>query len=279
MVQIYADSIVSLLDGLRELEREAGSSGFGARMTSERQQELFQLLGVLGEDCRGLRLPSATKQLIRITERLSQGLPAKELCLMLAELHRRLTEDLRDKVFYCVTDSEVVQNYFKVADQACDPWQRLVPKPAKEVFDAIAVRQFPEATYDIEQACLCFIFGLFTACTFHLMRVIEFALLRLAKLTGMDDPKPSWGTMLNRVEKLALRTDFKDLPPKVQPRIEGVREILPMMQAIQRAWRNDKIAHVSQLMPVKGITENEARDVMNAVRGFMRVLAEKLPSD
>ena len=55
---------------------------------------------------------------------------------------------------------------------------------------------------------------------FHLMRVVEFALMRLAKLAGDRIPKPSWGTVLQQLERLAFQMKNSDLPVSVRPHLE-----------------------------------------------------------
>jgi hypothetical protein len=117
----------------------------------------------------------------------------------------------------------------------------------------------------------------YTACVFHLMRIVECAVLRLAKLAEIKDPKPSWGAVLSKLDKYAFRTDYKDLPPAVQPHIGIIKKLLPAMHAIQHAWRN-KVSHVEdKLIPADVFNETTALEVMNAVQVFMRMLAEELP--
>jgi hypothetical protein len=75
-----------------------------------------------------------------------------------------------------------------------------------------------------------------------------------------------------------LRTNYNDLDPSIQPHRKFLDDVLPEMQAIQRAWRN-KISHAEdKLVPIDAaINEAVAREIMVAVEVFMRQLAHDLP--
>jgi hypothetical protein len=144
--------------------------------------------------------------------------------------------------------------------------------------DASVVQRFPSASDDIECAYLCFVLDCYAASMFHLMRVVEVAVLELGKLCGMSDLNPSWGAVLQQVEKIVLRTKYDEVDPKVQPHRKMLEGLLPQMQAIQRAWRN-KFAHVgTKIVPTdSAINEQVASEILTAVEAFMRQLASDLP--
>jgi hypothetical protein len=110
------------------------------------------------------------------------------------------------------------------------------------------------------------------------MRVVEIGVLKIAGVAGIVDAKPSWGAILQKVEKLVLRTEYKSLPVEVQPNISFLREILPYLQAIQIAWRN-KITHVEdKLIPSTAEASEEiCWEVLTATRALMRKMASDLP--
>lgn len=285
MIQIYADALVTLIQNLKELETAALEWGKFPRRNDRIQQGgewAGRLMNSAQAMCRVLSFRSAAKQAERIMQRLRAGdCTTDELSSLVSEFHVRIHEDMQEIVFFCVNDQSKVNKFFRQQEphEVKNGYiQELVFKSADQLFDSRIVARWGEATEDIEEACRCFAFDRFTACAFHLMRVVEIGVLKLGELAGIEDPKPSWGSILGKVERYALRTDYKDLPPALQPHIGLVRELLPEMQAIQRAWRNDKIAHLNdKLVPVKTITEEEALEIMGAVNAFMRTLAEKLP--
>jgi len=278
MLQVYAHAIVSVLDSLRALEQETRFSV----NTPASQQRRMETLGLAAEGCRILSLGSATKQLLRMAEASGRAMPLKDFVSMVAELRLRITEDLADKVFYCVTDGAVVMQFFRRNDPSIDDDETLqplslLPKRAYELFDASISKRFAETISDVEDAARCFVFEQYTACIFHLMRVVEHGVMRLGALLDSQDPKPSWGAILKRVEKYALYTEFKDLPVSLQPHKEFLRQVLPRMQAIQHAWRN-KVDHVgSRLIPTEATDAKTASEIMTATEAFMRALAKELP--
>lgn len=287
MLQFYAHVFVGLMEDLRRFEQEVDSWRFKqALKTPEGQsgarQILQTILGSAAEGCKTLSLSSASKQIINIGEQLGQGVNTSTLASLLAELQKRIAEDFQDKIFYSVTDGVVVERFFRRSNPAIDdpelPVGALLLKRADELFDPSIVTGFPETGDDIEAAGRCFAFDENTACVFHLMRVVEHGLRRLARLVDIEDPKPSWGAILQKLEKYALRTEYKDLPPVVQRHREFIREVLPRMQGIQHAWRN-KVDHVGdKLVPIQQIDPKTASEIMTATEAFMRMLAREFPT-
>jgi hypothetical protein len=155
----------------------------------------------------------------------------------------------------------------------------LVFKDLEEIFDQKVLERFPEISDDVFDAAQCFIHYSSTACVFHLMRIVEVGVLKVARLADIQDPKPSWGAILSKLERLTQRTQYQDLPPSIQPHIGLIRKLLPKLHAIQHAWRN-KVSHVeNKLIPTDAINEEVATEVMSAVQAFMRMLASELPED
>jgi hypothetical protein len=157
--------------------------------------------------------------------------------------------------------------------------QVMVEKHIDEIFDPVICTAFPEAIEDLQEAAYCLLFCRHSAAIFHLMRVIEAGVLRMARLAGIQDPKPSWGAILKRIETYALRTKHDDLLPETNQHIAFLREVLPRMQAIQHAWRNP-ISHVEQdlTVPHGRASGDTAGEIMGAVNMFMRLVALELPN-
>lgn len=226
--------------------------------------------------CELMELPSSLKQIRLLREK---RLFDDEIAPALRELRRRIREDFEERAFFIINDPTKLRRFFKMTDlQLCEQKETvLVLKPANELFDESVIRQFPAAIDDIEQACMCYVLARYSACVFHLMRIVEVAVLRVAKISGLSDPKPSWGAVLQYVEKIVLRTP-KDLDNNVRCHIPLLTTLLPQMQSIQRAWRN-KIVHIEdRIIPVEArIDEEVGADIMNSVQVFMRHLASELP--
>ena len=72
-----------------------------------------------------------------------------------------------------------------------------------------------------------------------------------------------------------IKTKFQDVPEEVKPHLPFLKEVLPIMQSIQIAWRN-KVSHLdSRIVPDR--IEGEAELIMGAVRSLMNILAAELP--
>ncbi len=127
--------------------------------------------------------------------------------------------------------------------------------------------KFPSAQYDLEEAGKSLALGRSTAAVFHLMRIVELGMgavhhcLGIAvALTGNDR---NWGNILKRI-----RDDITARPKWTEK--DAFQEIYAMMDAVKDAWRNATM-HVENKY-----TEEEARRIYDAVRGFMMKLASRM---
>jgi hypothetical protein len=225
--------------------------------------------------CNLLNFDSSLKQIARIRRVVAVGAPVA-MAPLLQELRTRFNEDAENCAFYAIVDPAVLLKFFTPTE---DPaWQGcLIRKSVVEIFDAKIVLRFPEMEDDLHAAVDCFIYDCFTASTFHLMRVIEFSLMRTAKLAEIPDPKPSWGAVLEQLDKIAFRTKYADLSVGVKPHREFIKTLIPKMQAIQHAWRN-KIDHVGyKLIPAGEVGGKVAADIMSASGAFLSTLAADFP--
>jgi hypothetical protein len=280
MIQVYVVKIAALLEWMTEAEREAKLWQRAPPVEAQqRSSELTLLLRTAGDHCRHLGLRSADKQVFRMARRVQDGnCTFVEFSALLAELKNRILEDLEDQVFFCEQDGRKTQRFFK-RGQHENGGDRpvMIEKDVREIFDPAVSAAFPEAIDDLQEACYCLLFARHTAAIFHLMRVIEFGLSKLTRFACLEDPKPSWGSMLRRLETLGHKTRHEDLPPAVKPHIDLVRGVLPALHAIQHAWRN-RVSHVQQDLKVPDgrADEQMAWEIMNAVNMFMRLLSREL---
>jgi len=134
-------------------------------------------------------------------------------------------------------------------------------------------RNFAPARDDLEEAAKCLAFGRGTACVFHLMRVMEVGLRTLA--ASLNDPRldskrnPSWDSILKKCDEELLKP-LKDRAPEWSVDDTFFSAAAAQLHAVKDAWRNPTM-HVER----RYVTD-EAEDVWNAVRAFMRHLARKL---
>jgi hypothetical protein len=105
---------------------------------------------------------------------------------------------------------------------------------AKPFGDAVQDR-FPEMTTDIKEAYLCLGFECYPAAVYHLMLVIDYALIRFTrklKIKAKDIKNKEWGKILpmvsDAITKLPSRTKKKEL----------FSEVAAHFQHVKDTWRN-----------------------------------------
>lgn len=275
MIQLYASTLMHIINDLRSLESAAKTWTIENPADDEMSRQVNELLVATVTNCAWLRLRSAWKQLHTIQKRVKSGTCRNdEFAQLISELRRRIFEDLDDRVFYCVTETSKLDRFFKHNDKGY-----LVAKQADEAFEPRVVNRFPECLDDLIGASKCYIAACYTACVFHLMRVVERGLAEVASLAGITDPKASWGAVLSKIDLYAFRTKHQDLPDGVKPHHDLLRDLSAEMHAIQHAWRN-RVSHIeNKLIPDKPIEDPQiASEVMTAVEAFMRSLADRLPA-
>jgi HEPN domain-containing protein len=128
---------------------------------------------------------------------------------------------------------------------------------------AILERKLPRASEDIAEAGKCFALTRYTACVFHLMRVMELAVQELGKrlnikLTG----EKNWQNILDEVNKA-----LKALPAKTpaeKKKQARLAEASANLFNVKLAWRNPA------MHPKRTYTEEEAERLMTGVKAFVR---------
>ena len=137
-----------------------------------------------------------------------------------------------------------------------------------ELFGDEVPAKFKGISYDIVEAGKCLALDRSTAAVFHLMRITEAGLMRIARRVGVKDRSPSWNDVLN-----AVNTKVKTLPRRTNAerrKHEFFATISTHMNAVRIAWRNN-VMHMEQTY-----TKDEAINILNATRGLMKYVAENL---
>lgn len=132
--------------------------------------------------------------------------------------------------------------------------------------------KYPNASYEIDEACKCLALERGTACMFHLMRTMELSVRATAKCLQIPDPiKPSdhaWGPIQKTIDD-AMKIKW----PTAASRQSGDGAIFDsinaMLAAVRSPWRNPTM-HIDKVY-----TTQQAGDVLDAVRGFMRVVISR----
>lgn len=225
------------------------------QLKSERMQYELDFLPYFREQMETMGCSGTVDQINRILGKKDK-LTWDVYIEMQRALHDRVVDDLSHGEFFLVPPHR--HKYFL---------------DAKILFGEDVNRSFPSAIKDIEEAGKCFAFGRNTAMVFHLMRVMELGLRALgASLHDSTlDPRtnPSWNTILRRCMR-ELELPINDRSQDWKQDNEFFSTATANLRAVKDAWRNPTM-HID-----RDYDEEEALDVLNAVKAFTRHLAVKL---
>jgi hypothetical protein len=172
----------------------------------------------------------------------------------LEELHGRIRDELSHMELWLLTREE---RRFLISDP----------------FGPDISTKFPSARDDIEEAGKCLSFGRGTACVFHLMRVMEVGLRALGR--SLNDPNldpsrnPTWHSILKKCDDEPSKP-LGNRAPEWRDDDAFFSAAAAQLHAVKDAWRNPTMHIERKYLP------DEAEEVWNAVRAFMRQLARKL---
>jgi hypothetical protein len=157
------------------------------------------------------------------------------------------------------------------------------PPPNDKFFDRADLfgekvgKKIPASRQDIKEAGTCLAAGLYTACVFHLMRVAEHGLRKLARKfhvvlvhKGHRSPmeEEGWGKII-----LALKDKIEEAhrvtsKPKKRERLRFYSDLTDHVLFMRDLWRND-VSHVRGRY-----NEEEAKMAWSRVERFMQLLAD-----
>jgi hypothetical protein len=137
------------------------------------------------------------------------------------------------------------------------------------IFPTTVRDNFPSAEYDMDESCKCFALGRYTACVFHLMRIMEAGLNALGVSLGLS-VAVNWNTALNEIEKEIRSRTVATHGAAWKNEEPFYAEAATHFRMVKNAWRN----HTMHLK--EHYDEERAKAVLNNVSDFMRHLATKL---
>jgi len=184
----------------------------------------------------------------------------------------------REAVNYSHLREFVKEFHGRVSDDLSDTNLWAVPRERNrflegQTFGKDVENAFGKASKDISEASRCLALGRATASVFHLMRVTEIGLQALGR--SLNDPtldpktNPSWEKILARGDR-ELGKPLNERSPEWRSNEEFFSTAHANLRAVKDGWRN-KTIHVE-----RDYDSEDAEEVWNAVRGFMRQLAKKL---
>jgi hypothetical protein len=173
--------------------------------------------------------------------------------------------------------AEIKDMQTRVRDEFVTRYVLVVPSdkvsfydPIRPAFGAKVDQQFPSIAFEISEAGKCFGLARYTASVFHLMRVLEVGIRAVARCLSVPDPvraaDRNWGKVLQGIDGGIKQKRSVMLAPDR----ELFDEVYLALDKIRSLWRNTTM-HVENKY-----TEEEAKEIWDAVNALMRKLASRL---
>lgn len=138
----------------------------------------------------------------------------------------------------------------------------------KHPYGEVVSNAFPDFSEDIEEAHSSFALERYTACVFHIGRVMELAVAMLAMKLKCTKCKQEWQPWLNAINERISKMPFRK--PKQKEKRSHYSEASAYLFNFKEAWRN-KTMH-----PKKTYTKNEARIILDNAGEFLKVMSERI---
>ena len=135
-----------------------------------------------------------------------------------------------------------------------------------ELFGRSIGDKFPKSSEDITNAGTCYALGLYTACVFHLMRVMEHCVQRFGKKlkAPINLHKESWHQIMLHVHKKIETLPSGAKASKAQNvRIQRFAVAAIRLDHVRLAWRND-VMH-----PKETYDQRQSLEVLTSVHTFL----------
>lgn len=263
MLEAYARLSAFWCESLAEQESALGRE-LGVRLGEPWRRRLREIIPEVASFSHGLGLAGVGNHVAQLERLLDwPELSTSRMRDELIALHGSIQHQLQERKFFYVKPERV-----RFYEQPLEDWG---PAPA----------EFPKVCLDIDEAGKCLAFERGTACVFHLMRVAEVGLRRLArqlhvklqdrkgKVTPIDEAQ--WQLILAALNKKldALRNAPKKRKGRAA-QLAAYTEIKESLQSFKDAWRND-LSHGRESFSVP-----RAQEILGHVKALMRRLAEEV---
>jgi hypothetical protein len=214
------------------------------------QKERLQAsIVILYENCQKLELPLSNNQIQEVVHAVNST-NLDRINDAFAQLQRRVYEELQAKVCFCLPGHKVKY------------WHPMWLSETK-IYD-----NFRSAWDEFQRAGHCYAFGENSACVFHLMRIVDFGLRKVAERLKITYDARNWMGIAKAIQK-NMEQEYKtktDDWKKLEPMYA---EILTDIQAISRGHRNQVLHELE-----KKYEDRDAEHMLNVVEGFMLHLAK-----
>ncbi len=206
--------------------------------------------------CARLALVASAKTIERILELLdSPTATFDNLTEQLTDLRSRLEDELKGRLFFYVQDAT---HYIKPLEGF------------EKVIECFKSTEF-DIAFDIEEAAKCLALRRSTACVFHLMRVLEVGLYKLADHLQIHNLQENWQNAIDQIasaiDDINKRGPGKNATEQAKDEWKNRKQLYSDIAThfiyIKEAWRN-RTAHAGHTY-----TEEKAKQIFDNVRDFM----------
>ncbi len=234
-----ASGIVFTAKSMSSAFAEAGDSG-----------KLIQSLGLmeLNQDLSLLDLKLTKMACQRLVDLLKDdpSVSIDEILSSLVQLITRFKDELKDRKFMMIKSAH--EQYYDVYGT---------------ILGEEVLRELPQLAQDAEEAGNCFALGRYTACVFHLMRVMERCVQKMGEELGLAELITydlEWQKILNKIRGAVKQK----CPGEKDPERVRHESVISHLETVKIAWRNPT------MHPKQTYTEEQAGEVLMAVKAFVR---------
>jgi hypothetical protein len=129
---------------------------------------------------------------------------------------------------------------------------------------------YPQLGQEIEEASKCLGLERYTACGFHLMRIMEFGLHSVRQLAGAKKKPVTWDGILVAIDKkLSDQKNPMKKTKKGREKLKLLAESAMYIRAAKDAWRNPTMHDYTRVYG-----RGQAIETYQAVQGFMNGMAK-----
>lgn len=248
MLKFYAHNFVAITMKLASLSQQIYIDDRDIKVDLD-SYNIIKEIEILYDLLIGVDLKLSAKSALRVKSLIhNDGTIEKYYIKALEELSHIINDELEERHIYIISKDK--DTYYN---------------PDIPIFGKSVVDKFPELIEDIYESGNCYALNRNTACVFHLMRIMEKSVQRLANKLGIPTTftrDEEWQTILN-----VIRGRLKTLYPKgSNPDRIKYESILAHLETIKIAWRNPT------MHPKATYTEEEAKALLDAVGIFLKDL-------
>lgn len=268
ILRAYADAYVTGTQALVLVQvaiTNGQREGKDIRNDAVLMRRLHGHLATLSSHCEHLPMTALKiNALLQVIDNLAQTSvwTQTELNFMaqIAEVLSRLRDELSLSLFFKLPLEK--KRYF---DRPCMGWEEVIAR-------------FGDIAGDVEEMSKCFALSRYAASVFHSVQVTEGGLIHLGVFLGVKDPKSGWTAVAGELEKLVVKTAYKDLQDCHKKCFAFLEQMHAVTTALKSAWRN-KISHSQGrlILMTSDFSPDIAEEIMIASRSFMRRLATEMP--